>query len=52
MLFLLAATFLLVNTFMATPGRAVAGVALIALGVPVYAWYARRAPQTRCSQFR
>jgi basic amino acid/polyamine antiporter, APA family len=42
-LFLLVAGFLLVNTLMTTPGRALAGLGLIALGLPVYAYYARRA---------
>ena len=40
--FLLAAIFLLVNTVIATPGRALAGLGLIALGIPVYAWFASR----------
>ena len=44
-LFLLATGFLLVNTFMATPGRALAGVGLIALGLPVYLYFAPRAPK-------
>ncbi len=43
-LYLLAVGFLLVNTLVATPGRAVAGLGLIALGLPVYAYYARRLP--------
>lgn len=42
-LFLLVAGFLLVNTLVTTPGRALAGLGLIALGLPVYAYYARRA---------
>ena len=43
-LYLLAVGFLLVNTLFATPGRALAGLGLIALGLPVYAYYARRLP--------
>ena len=43
-LYLLAVGFLLVNTLVATPGRALAGLGLIALGLPVYAHYARRLP--------
>lgn len=43
-LYLLAVGFLLVNTLVATPGRALAGLGLIALGLPVYAYYARRLP--------
>ena len=43
-LYLLAVGFLLVNTLVATPGRALAGLGLIALGLPVYAYYNRRLP--------
>ncbi len=43
-LYLLAVGFLLVNTIVATPGRAIAGLGLIALGLPVHAFYARRLP--------
>ena len=43
-LYVLATVWLVANTLLATPGRALAGVALIALGLPVYAWLARRAP--------
>jgi APA family basic amino acid/polyamine antiporter len=43
-LFLAATGFLMVNTLLATPGRALAGVAIVALGLPVYFWYARRLP--------
>ena len=42
-LFLLAAAYLMVNTLIAMPGRAVAGLALVALGLPVYAYYSRSA---------
>lgn len=41
-LFLLATAFLLVNTLVATPQKALAGLGLIAIGLPVYAYYARR----------
>ncbi len=37
-LFLLVAGWLIVNTFMATPGRALAGVGLMLAGLPFY-WY-------------
>jgi basic amino acid/polyamine antiporter, APA family len=37
-LFLLAAGWLIVNTFMATPRQAVIGAGIIALGLPLY-WY-------------
>lgn len=43
-LFLLAAVYLAVNTLVATPGRALAGLALMASGIPVYWLFARRAP--------
>jgi hypothetical protein len=37
-LFLLAAGWLIVNTFMATPRQAMIGAGIIALGLPLY-WY-------------
>lgn len=37
-IFLLAAGWLIVNTFMATPRQALVGVGIIALGLPLY-WY-------------
>lgn len=43
-LYLLAVGFLLVNTLVATPGRALAALGVITLGLPVYAYYARRLP--------
>jgi hypothetical protein len=45
-LFLLAAAFLMINTVLATPGRALAGFGIVALGLPVYAYYARHLPLT------
>ena len=42
-LFLLVTVFLLVNTLMATPSRALAGISLIILGLPVYEYFRRRA---------
>jgi APA family basic amino acid/polyamine antiporter len=41
-LFLLVTAYLLVNTFVATPGRAVAGAVVLASGLPVYAIFGRR----------
>jgi APA family basic amino acid/polyamine antiporter len=41
-LFLLVTGFLLINTLFATPGRALAGLGLIAVGLPVYGFHARR----------
>jgi len=46
-LFLLTAAFLMINTILATPGRALAGICIVALGLPVYANYARHLPLTR-----
>jgi basic amino acid/polyamine antiporter, APA family len=42
-LYLAATLYLLVNTLVATPGRALAGIAIVALGWPVYLYYSRRA---------
>ncbi|MDX1498827.1 MAG: amino acid permease [Woeseiaceae bacterium] len=42
-LFLVATAYLLVNTVMATPLRALAGVGLIVAGLPVFGYFARRA---------
>jgi hypothetical protein len=44
-LYVLATLWLLTNTLVATPGRALAGLALIALGVPLYAMLAGRSPR-------
>jgi APA family basic amino acid/polyamine antiporter len=41
-LFLVATAYLLVNTLVATPGRALAGLGLIAAGVPAYTYFTRR----------
>jgi len=42
-LFLLMTLYLLINTLIATPSRALAGVGLIIIGLPVYEYYRRRA---------
>lgn len=42
-LFVVATGFLLVSTVIATPTEAITGLVLIALGLPVYGFYARRA---------
>jgi hypothetical protein len=39
---LLATVYLMINTLVTTPGRALAGLAIIASGLPVYFFYARR----------
>ncbi|MBL4771068.1 MAG: amino acid permease [Planctomycetes bacterium] len=41
-IFLVVTTFLLVNTFLATPGRAISGFVMVVSGLPVYAYYSRR----------
>ena len=41
-LFLIVAGWLIVNTFMATPGRALAGVGLMLAGLPFYWYWSRR----------
>jgi len=46
-IFLAATAYLMVNTVLATPLRALAGSAVVALGLPIYAWYARRLPPSR-----
>jgi APA family basic amino acid/polyamine antiporter len=46
-LYLAATAYLMVNTLLATPGRALAGLGVVALGLPFYAWYARRLPPAR-----
>ena len=45
-LFLLVAGWIVVNTFIATPGRALAGIGLMALGLPFY-WYWSRTARAR-----
>jgi APA family basic amino acid/polyamine antiporter len=41
-LFLLVAGWIIANTFMATPGRALAGVGLMLLGLPFYWYWSRK----------
>ena len=41
-LYLLVTAFLLVNTLVTTPWRALAGLGLIAVGLPIYSYFARR----------
>jgi APA family basic amino acid/polyamine antiporter len=45
--YLLAIAWLTFNTLFTLPGRSLAGLGLIALGLPVYAYYARRLPPSR-----
>ena len=42
LLFLAVAGWLLVNTIVTQPGKSITGIVLIALGLPVYAYYARK----------
>jgi basic amino acid/polyamine antiporter, APA family len=46
-LFLLVTVYLMINTLLVTPGRALAGVGIVALGLPIYLYYARRLPRSR-----
>jgi APA family basic amino acid/polyamine antiporter len=46
-LFLLATAYLMINTLIATPGRALAGLGIIALGIPVYMYFARDKPPAK-----
>jgi APA family basic amino acid/polyamine antiporter len=50
-LFLLATVYLMINTLFATPGRAIAGLAIIATGLPVYFYYARNLPPSKPEDF-
>jgi APA family basic amino acid/polyamine antiporter len=43
-LFLLAAGWLIFNTLMATPRQALIGLGIIALGLPIYFYWARKNP--------
>ena len=44
-LFLLVTVYLLINTFMATPSRAIAGIGLIIAGLPLYEYFTRNASE-------
>jgi hypothetical protein len=50
-MFLLGTAYLMINTLIATPGRALAGLGIAALGLPLYAYYARRLPPSSGSCF-
>jgi APA family basic amino acid/polyamine antiporter len=41
--FLMVTVYLLINTLVATPTRALAGIGLIIIGLPVYEYFLRRA---------
>ena len=47
MAFLLVTGWLLINTLLTTPGRAISGLALMALGLPFYWHWSRTAPSPR-----
>ena len=51
LLFLAATIYLMINTLVTTPGRAIAGLALIASGLPVYFYYARNLGPSRPEDF-
>jgi len=42
-IFLMVTVYLLINTLVATPTRALAGIGLIIIGLPVYEYFLRRA---------
>jgi APA family basic amino acid/polyamine antiporter len=42
LVFILVAAWLIVNTLTATPRQALAGLAIILLGLPIYAYWARK----------
>lgn len=46
-LFLVATGYLMINTLLTTPGRALAGIGIVALGLPIYFHYSRRLPVAR-----
>jgi APA family basic amino acid/polyamine antiporter len=46
-IFLFGTVYLMINTLITTPGRALAGLGIAALGLPLYAYYARRLPPNR-----
>ena len=50
-LFLLATVYLMVNTLVATPGRALIGLGIIACGLPVYAYYSRKVGPSKPEDF-
>jgi hypothetical protein len=41
--FLIVTVYLLVNTLLATPSRALTGIGLIVMGLPLYEYFRRRA---------
>jgi APA family basic amino acid/polyamine antiporter len=43
-LFLLMSGWLLINTVLRTPGRALAGLGLMALGLPFYWYWSKKQP--------
>lgn len=45
-IFLAASAYLMINTLLTTPWRALTGVAIVLAGLPVYFFFARRLPQT------
>ena len=50
-LFLLATIYLMINTLVTTPGRALIGLAIIAAGLPVYFYYSRKIGPSRPEDF-
>jgi APA family basic amino acid/polyamine antiporter len=50
-LFLIATLYLMINTFFATPWRAIAGLGIVLLGLPVYAYYAGKLEPSKPEEF-
>ena len=50
-LFLISTLYLMINTFFATPWRAIAGLGIVLLGLPVYAYYARKLEPSKPEDF-
>ena len=50
-LYLAATVYLMINTLISTPGRALAGIGIVALGLPIYRYYSRRLPKERADDW-
>jgi basic amino acid/polyamine antiporter, APA family len=46
-LFLLTTAYLMINTLLVSPGRALAGLGIVVLGLPLYGYYVRDLPPSR-----
>lgn len=50
-IFLIVAVGLMINALLAMPGRALAGIGIVALGLPLYAYYSRGLPEKRAEDW-